>query len=358
MIESDKLLNHLKVVCENKVFRDRLDKLISSYNFSLKELKEANTNIYSYTRGTIGKIVSDINSLCLKYNIDKNAAYSYASFDKSVIAKLDFSYRAPLNVFLNLYIDNKRFTLHGSTCKKAFDTINDEVIYFLTENADLFPNSTKKFIKSKADKLSDSPKVKLKLLKNDFETKIFSNSLSAEPDTVFIKRYVAFLKDSGSLYTSDTVISLIFLAKALHLKYPDSDNKQLKSIKKSLFSNIFKGFANLFDYWEYHRDEKSFFVALDQILGNSELLDYFFSKFTATDRVNKVSQFFAKYAISDSQKIAAEKILINSLKKDMRSNVLKYEDCPSDLQKYLFEEFCKKDFYYDYDNINSNLKNL
>lgn len=357
-IDTDTMIEALEEISRIPELKKAIDNSIERNNFSMKALEEDSPyNYSSRLSDVVNNIRSDCSTLSVLHGVSLDSIDIYVSLDKKVIAKIPFYYRDYYKIKTLVPQGNKNFfLLDGSTFRKAYDDMNSEVISFLSQYKELFPESSKKFIANKNKTINDKPKITLTALRNDFDTRVFANSFPKEPDMKFIRKYLDIFTSEVSKYSSEYGLNLVFFLKALDLKYPKHDNERLLKFEHKVYLQLFKNFDTLTGWHHSNRDDASvFYQILDQILSNEKLLDFFFDKLN--NKTSKMARLFARYPKNDRHSEISRLISIAELTNNMISNSLKFENCSSELQELLIKENLTCECDIDFKTINKNIKN-
>lgn len=357
--DSDSQFEHLKELANSPELKADIEKIIDKHNFVQKDVITPTDKAWGNLQAIHSDLRKDLIALAKAHKTTYDTVITYMSLDKKITPKFSYWYHSDFEEGFHFDNNGDNFILRGSSVKKAFDCMFQPAIEFLLEHIDSLPESTKKYVLKRNKEAGDKDKIKLKVINNDFEAKLLSQSFPKIPDVAFLKKYFDFLKNEFKSRILNGSVCFVFFAKAIDMKYAEHNDEALNKLQKSVYIAIEKEFKSLFDGWRYgDRFIDDLSKTFDQILLNEKLADFFFTRLSQNGKNSLLGLFFSKYAKNELQKEASEKILTATLRSEMNNNTIKYDELPIEIQKYFYDEFCKRDYGINFDKMNEKLKHF
>lgn len=354
-----KQISYLKEVSSNDKLVSEIEDFFNKNNFTIKQYNQFNGYPYEFFDPIVDKVNKEITKLSNQYGIDEKGIYFYFCMEKDFIGKINNNFWNPFNAGFTFKInDYEILVLNGSNCRYPYDNMHEEGIELFNSVLEYLPKSTKKFVENRKNTAKSNSKFKMEAISNDFQCRIFTSSLAEVPDTVLLKRYFNFLKSTDTTWSCSLAVSYIYFVKAINLKYPNNTDKKLVSFKNSLYVNTFNQFYNSFNRytWLNTSNKKDFYLSLDLLLEDVDLMKFFFDRLIAKDSKSKLCQLFTNFGKMSEFEDKARELLETVLQKEMKVCHFNIEDMSSELKELFLKEASLKEFDVDFKEVAKNLK--
>ncbi len=206
--------------------------------------------------GRVGQITTSIGDdldklntqLIQTYNIDKRSAGLYISLDKRLYHKLHFIHRKNISEGLKFTSDfdtpeYSNFVLTCEEFKNVYKNNMKNIIEFLEENVEVFPDNFVKYILNKKKERANINKIEG--INNDFQRKIFANDLGDKPTKAKIEANLKFINNINDF--EEKYSSLFYFHKVIR-EAEVRANLDKDAILNKISSYFYKLFLSTFGF--------------------------------------------------------------------------------------------------------------
>ncbi len=219
-IHPDNVIKYLNEINRDKKTRSEFEDAIRKINHCRMYMFDNNK---SFNVGLKNIVQDSVNNLSDKFNISKEAVVLYFRLDRDIYHKVNEDYCG----FVISGLDTSKFdlkysthfaSLSGSNLEYAYKNNYDDIISFLHANCDLFPSSSRTYLKAKKREYASKPVISS--LNNGFKAKSWAISLPEEFKITHFRNILSFFKKNNS--ELDSLVSFGYVYTTVLNKYPDN----------------------------------------------------------------------------------------------------------------------------------------
>ena len=330
-----KNLKHLQIINLNPDLKQTIEELIISEDFIIADNQH---NYWSIRRDIGDAFLKQFKLLSRKHNIDILALFTYFSMDKKLFPKICGAIGHGHDKYFEFRQEDKNFLLDGSTILSAFNKNETEVIDFCFANADMFPESSKKYINNQKKKVANV--VNVNKISNNFQKNALKYNF---PDTFdFSSLLRNFKKFSDIIDTEERTKTLLNFYSILNSKYKSElDNEKFISLKTKILSKIYLTLKSCFTTNKNNESEiKLIKLILSELKDDKYAINFIFERLPEhAYRTSKTFYFFL-YNLVDlpehSKKL--DEMLFDNIMSQFKETEFKFNKFSSDLQSNIMKE--------------------